>query len=67
LSGSGTIETAVHAVKLGATDFIEKPVRPERLFLSIANALRFERLANAHERLLAEASEAGTSQTSTPS
>jgi len=56
MSGSGTIESAVHAVKLGAADFIEKPVRPERLFLSIANALRFERLADAHERLLAEAS-----------
>jgi len=56
MSGSGTIESAVHAVKLGAADFIEKPVRPERLFLSIANALRFERLADAHERLLSEAS-----------
>ena len=55
MSGSGTIESAVHAVKLGATDFIEKPVHPERLFLSIANTLRFERLANAHVKLLAEA------------
>ncbi len=55
MSGSGTIEAAVDAVKLGATDFLVKPVPPERLFLTIANTLRFERLADAHERLLAEA------------
>ena len=40
MSGSGTIEAAVHAVKLGASDFIEKPVRPGRLLVCISNAIK---------------------------
>ena len=31
VSGTGTVETATRAMKLGAYDFLEKPVRPERL------------------------------------
>jgi two-component system nitrogen regulation response regulator NtrX len=31
MSGQGTIETAVEAIKLGATDFLEKPVEPGKL------------------------------------
>jgi DNA-binding NtrC family response regulator len=40
MSGSGTIQAAVTAVKLGAADFIEKPVRPHRLLVCLDNALR---------------------------
>ncbi|MBS1960358.1 MAG: sigma-54-dependent Fis family transcriptional regulator [Bdellovibrionales bacterium] len=39
MSGHGTVETAVKATKLGAYDFIEKPVELDRLLLLIRNAL----------------------------
>jgi two-component system nitrogen regulation response regulator NtrX len=34
ISGHGTIETAVSAIKLGAYDFVEKPFKTDRLLLS---------------------------------
>ncbi len=39
ISGHGTIETAVSAIKLGAYDFIEKPFKSDRLLLMIQRAL----------------------------
>lgn len=39
ISGHGTIETAVKAIKLGAYDFIEKPFKTDRLLLVTARAL----------------------------
>jgi two-component system, NtrC family, nitrogen regulation response regulator NtrX len=44
MSGHGNIETAVKATKLGAYDFIEKPLSLEKLLLSINNALDYHRL-----------------------
>ncbi|MEK7670503.1 MAG: response regulator, partial [Bacteroidota bacterium] len=44
ISGHGTIETAVEATKLGAYDFIEKPIASERLLLSLEHALALTRL-----------------------
>ncbi|MBW1887230.1 MAG: sigma-54-dependent Fis family transcriptional regulator, partial [Deltaproteobacteria bacterium] len=44
MSGHGTIETAVKATKLGAHDFIEKPLSLEKVLLSINNALEYYRL-----------------------
>lgn len=44
MSGHGTIETAVKAVKLGAYDFIEKPLSLEKVLLSISNALQYYQL-----------------------
>ena len=44
MSGHGTIETAVKATKLGAYDFIEKPLSLEKVLLSINNALEHFRL-----------------------
>ena len=44
ISGHGTIETAVKATKLGAYDFIEKPLSLEKVLLSINNALNYNRL-----------------------
>ena len=40
MSGHGTIETAVKATRLGAYDFIEKPLSLEKVLLSLQNALR---------------------------
>ncbi len=54
LSGQGSIEKAVAAVKLGAFDFIEKPPTADRLVVALANALRYARLADEHARLKAE-------------
>jgi two-component system nitrogen regulation response regulator NtrX len=44
MSGHGTIETAVRATKLGAYDFIEKPLSLEKVLLSINKALEYYRL-----------------------
>ncbi len=44
MSGHGTIETAVKATKLGAYDFIEKPISLDKLILSINNAIEHLRL-----------------------
>jgi len=40
ISGHGNIETAVRATKLGAFDFIEKPLSIEKTVLTVRNALR---------------------------
>ncbi|WP_028315873.1 sigma-54-dependent transcriptional regulator [Desulfatibacillum aliphaticivorans] len=44
ITGHGTIETAVQATKLGAYDFIEKPLSIEKVVVTINNALNFRRL-----------------------
>jgi len=44
ISGHGTIETAVKATKLGAYDFIEKPLSLEKVVLTVNNALEVRRL-----------------------
>ncbi len=44
MSGHGTIETAVKATKLGAFDFIEKPLSLEKVLLSVNNALKVNQL-----------------------
>ncbi|HKZ32124.1 MAG TPA: sigma-54 dependent transcriptional regulator [Vicinamibacteria bacterium] len=44
ISGHGTIETAVKAVRLGAQDFVEKPLSLEKTVLAVRNALRHRQL-----------------------
>jgi two-component system nitrogen regulation response regulator NtrX len=44
MSGHGTIETAVKAIKLGAFDFIEKPLSLEKVVIIVHNALAMLRL-----------------------
>ncbi|MFO7598775.1 MAG: sigma-54 dependent transcriptional regulator [Candidatus Desulfacyla sp.] len=44
MSGHGNIETAVKATKIGAYDFVEKPLSLDKLLLSINNALEYYRL-----------------------
>jgi len=51
MSGHGTIETAVKATKLGAFDFIEKPVSLEKLLLSIQNGLKVGQLVEENRTL----------------
>ncbi len=51
ISGHGTIETAVAAIKQGAYDFIEKPFKSDRLLLLIERALEAARLRRENESL----------------
>ena len=51
MSGHGTIETAVSALKRGAYDFIEKPFKTDRMLLLIHRALEGERLKQENEEL----------------
>ncbi len=51
ISGHGNIETAVRATKLGAFDFVEKPVSLEKIVLVLRNALKQRRL-EARNRML---------------
>ncbi|MFT5699606.1 MAG: two-component system nitrogen regulation response regulator NtrX [Desulforhopalus sp.] len=44
ISGHGTIETAVQATRIGAFDFIEKPLSYDKVILAISNGLRFAKL-----------------------
>jgi two-component system nitrogen regulation response regulator NtrX len=54
MSGHGTIETAVKATKLGAFDFIEKPLSIDKVFVAIRNATDLQRLAEVNRLLLDE-------------
>src|SRR6516162_9898238 len=56
ISGHGTIETAVRATKLGAFDFIEKPLSIEKTILTVRNALRQRQLERANAEMAAELS-----------
>ena len=51
ISGHATIATAVTATKLGAYDFIEKPLSLEHTLLIARNALSYKQLEQAHEML----------------
>ncbi|MEQ1354790.1 MAG: sigma-54 dependent transcriptional regulator [Candidatus Acidiferrum sp.] len=51
ISGQANIEMAVRATKLGALDFLEKPLSTDKLLLTIENALRLTRLENENQEL----------------
>jgi two-component system, NtrC family, nitrogen regulation response regulator NtrX len=51
ISGHGTVSTAVEATKLGAFDFIEKPLASERVLVTIRNALDQTRLVDENRSL----------------
>src|ERR1700722_6535674 len=54
ISGHGNIETAVRATKLGAFDFVEKPLSIEKTMRSVKKALDFLRLEMENRRLREE-------------
>ena len=54
ISGHGNVETAVRATKLGAFDFIEKPLSIEKTVLTVRNALRQRRLEFMNAEMAAE-------------
>jgi two-component system nitrogen regulation response regulator NtrX len=51
ISGHGNVETAVKAVKLGAYDFLEKPLSLEKVVLTVRNSLLRVRLEEENVRL----------------
>jgi two-component system, NtrC family, nitrogen regulation response regulator NtrX len=51
ISGHGNIETAVNATKLGAFDFIEKPLSLERTIITVKNAIKQRDLERTNEQL----------------
>src|SRR5256886_4663074 len=54
ISGHGTIETAVRATKLGAFDFIEKPLSLEKIIVLVRNAIQQRRLQEENQNLRTE-------------
>ncbi|MDR1727116.1 MAG: sigma-54 dependent transcriptional regulator [Acidobacteriota bacterium] len=54
ISGHGSIETAVRATRLGAFDFIEKPLSLEKTLLVVGNAVQQHRLQQENLRLRRE-------------
>jgi DNA-binding NtrC family response regulator len=55
MSGHGTIDAAVRATKLGALDFLEKPLSTDRLLVMLENAFRLRRAQEEARELKAQA------------
>jgi two-component system nitrogen regulation response regulator NtrX len=53
MSGHGTIETAVEATRIGALDYLEKPIALQRLLSTVKRALRYQELAAPRQLSLA--------------
>jgi len=51
ISGQATIDMAVRSTRLGAVDFLEKPVSSDKLLLTVENALRLTRLEEENRQL----------------
>ncbi len=53
ISGQATVDMAVRATKLGAIDFLEKPLSTDKLLLTVENTLRIQRLEEENRELRA--------------
>lgn len=51
MSGQASVEMAVRATRLGAVDFIEKPISTEKLLLTVGNVLKLSRLEEENRQL----------------
>ncbi len=52
ISGRGDIPTAVAAMKLGGYDYIEKPLAPERVLVTVQQAMRLSRSLRSEKKLV---------------
>jgi two-component system, NtrC family, nitrogen regulation response regulator NtrX len=59
MSGQAHIEMAVKATRLGALDFLEKPLSTDKLLLTVQNALQMERLKQENRQLRQQLGGAG--------
>jgi len=66
MSGHGNVETAVKATKLGAYDFVEKPLSLERLLVTLRNAFQFRELNQENLRLKSEVTKSTSMVGSSP-
>lgn len=66
MSGHGNVETAVKATKLGAYDFVEKPLSLERLLVTLRNAFQFREVNRENIRLKSEVSKTTSMVGSSP-
>ncbi len=57
ISGKGTVQLAVEATKLGAYDFLEKPLEAQRTMITVHNAVEKLLLVRQQNRLIEEAKE----------
>ncbi len=55
ISGHGNIETAVQTIKMGAFDFIEKPLSLEKVVVAVKKALEFRGLQQENQALRSQA------------
>ena len=60
ISGHGTIETAVRATKLGAFDFLEKPLSLERTLLVLRNAVKAQQLREDNHEFVQQLATTGS-------
>ena len=51
ISGQATVEMAVRATRLGAADFLEKPISADKLILTVANVIKVARLEDENRQL----------------
>ena len=51
ISGQANIEMAVRATRLGAVDFLEKPLSTDKLLLTVDNVLKLKRLEDEKRKL----------------
>jgi DNA-binding NtrC family response regulator len=51
MSGHATVEIAVRAVRMGAIDFLEKPLSSEKVLVTVANTLKLHRLSEENRDL----------------
>ncbi|MEO8130127.1 MAG: sigma-54 dependent transcriptional regulator, partial [Bryobacteraceae bacterium] len=51
ISGQATVEMAVRATRLGALDFLEKPISTDKLLITVENVVRLSRLEEENRRL----------------
>ncbi len=51
ISGQANIEMAVRATRLGAVDFLEKPLSTDKLLLTVENVLKLKRLEDENREL----------------
>jgi two-component system, NtrC family, nitrogen regulation response regulator NtrX len=51
ISGQATIDMAVRATRLGAVDFLEKPLSTEKLLLTVENVMKLKRLEEENRQL----------------
>src|SRR4051812_28034867 len=51
ISGQANVEMAVRATRMGAMDFLEKPISTDKLLLTVDNAVKLSRLEDENRRL----------------